>query len=150
VTSRARQPRSVVGGAAPSDVVRGAGLGAQLLGCSGSSPFSPSPGSRQNAGVGGSGPADPVPGGVCGEPEQVPAEDGHLGREARGRGAADTRPARPSGDSHGLRRRRERARATSSSPRVSAHPRSALSKAAPKKRKGNGLSHSSSPASYSR
>jgi hypothetical protein len=35
-------------------VVRGTGLGAQLLGCSGSYPYSPSPGSRQNAGVGGS------------------------------------------------------------------------------------------------
>ena len=43
-------------------------------------PPSPAPRPHHGAGVGGRGPAEPLPGGLCGEPEQVPAEAGHLGR----------------------------------------------------------------------
>lgn len=40
----------------------------------------PAPQPHDGAGVGGRGPAKPLLGGLCGEPEQVPAEAGDLGR----------------------------------------------------------------------
>lgn len=40
----------------------------------------PVPQPHHGAGVGGRGLAEPLPGGLCGEPQQVPAEAGDLGR----------------------------------------------------------------------
>lgn len=64
---------------ARGSVIRSAGRRPQLR-RSVPAPPSPVPGSHHGAGVGGRGPAEPLAGGLCGEPEQVPAEAGDLGR----------------------------------------------------------------------
>lgn len=61
-------------------VIRGAGRRPQLRRAVPAPPPSPAPRPHHGAGVGGRGPTEPLPGGLCGEPEQVPAEAGDLGR----------------------------------------------------------------------
>jgi len=77
--SRAVQRGAGAGRRPGGAVIRSAGRRPQLR-RSVPAPPSPVPGSHHGSGVGGRGPAEPLPGGLCGEPEQVPAEAGDLGR----------------------------------------------------------------------
>lgn len=79
----AHRPGHARGAARGGTPPEGLSFAARITALSCARPFRllpPLPQPHHGAGVGGRGPAEPLPGGLCGEPEQVPAEAGHLGR----------------------------------------------------------------------